>query len=420
MLDRTVAPAINRIEQVTIPEAKKVAFDNGLSLFYINAGQQPVVRLEVVFKAGKWFESIPGQSYFTGKMLTEGTKSFTAKEIAGLFDAYGAFVEVVPGFDRVTLTLHLLTRHLPSILPVLREVVTEPSFQQKELDTIKTRKKQQLLVDLEKNSFVAAQRFTENIFGINHPYGRLLSQSNIEAIERQSVIDFFQKQFSGNYEVIMCGAIGENELELVNKYLGQTPKRTANDIQVTFQPYEATKVFKEKEDSLQSSVRLGMPFINRSHKDYLEMIVVNEILGGYFGSRLMRNIRENKGYTYGIRSVISCLDQASFWTVSTDVKKQFWKQTLEEISYEIGVLRNQQVPKEELETVKNYMLGTFVSSIDTPFALADKFKTIHYSGLDYRYYQQYFKTIKEIDQDRILELSQEYLREEAMTTVVIG
>ena len=260
----------------------------------------------------------------------------------------------------------------------------------------------------------------EQIFGTNHPYGQLLKQEHIQLIERKTVVDFFDQQFRGNYEVIMCGELGAGEIELVNQYLGQEACGSPTEVLEQADSYVPTDTYHERENSLQSSIRLGMPFINRNHKDYLDMLVVNEILGGYFGSRLMSNIREQKGYTYGIRSVVSSLKHASFWAVSTDVKKQFWKQTLEEIYSELSDLKNRLVPDEELETVKNYMQGTFVSSIDTPFALADKFKTIHYSGLDYGYFHQYFKAITEIDQNRIQALSQKYLLQENMTSVVVG
>ena len=161
MLDRTIAPVVQKIAQVSVPEAVCQKLDNGIPLFYVNAGQQPVMRFELVFEAGKWFEDTPGLSYFTGKMLTEGTKSYSAHEIATRFEAMGAFVEVNCGFDHITLTIHLLTRHLHKILPLVQEMVWQPSFSDVELQKLKHRKKQSLLVDLQKNSFVAARQFTK-------------------------------------------------------------------------------------------------------------------------------------------------------------------------------------------------------------------------------------------------------------------
>ena len=420
MLDRTIAPAIQKIEQVSIPEAVFRKLDNGIPLFYINAGQQPVMRLELVFEAGKWFEDTAGLSYFTGKMLTEGTKRFSAQEIATRFEAMGAFVEVNCGFDHITLIIHLLTRQLEEILPLVQEMVWQPSFLDGELQKLKDRKKQSLLVDLQKSSFVAARQFTKMVFGENHPYGRILEVEQVDSIHRDQLSHFHQQYMSGHFEIILSGMISDNHLESINLALGQHHIEKIAPKSVKKTAYSASHYLLDKEDSLQSSIRVGMPYIPRQHPDYLEMLVVNEILGGYFGSRLMSNIREDKGYTYGIRSGIRCLAHDSIWVVSTDVKKQFREQTLEEIKKEINKLQTKLVPKSELETVKNYMLGTLVSSLDTPFALADKFKTIHYSGLDYGYYEAYFEIVNQIDQERIRELCLQYLQWENMTSVVVG
>jgi predicted Zn-dependent peptidase len=303
---------------------------------------------------------------------------------------------------------------------LIAELINHPAFRDMELQNIKQLKKQRLLVDLQKTSFVAAQKFTGNVFGKEHPYGRLLDIENIESTTIEMVLMFYQEQLKGNFEIVVSGQVDEHDLKRINETLGQEPRLTREYPEVSSYNYGPSELLIEKEDSLQSSVRMGMAFINRDHPDYNEMLVVNEILGGYFGSRLMRNIREDKGYTYGIHSGISCLNHGSLWIVSTDVKKEFRDQTVDEIIREIQVLQNELVPQEELETVKNYMLGTFISETDTPFALADKFKTIHYSGLGYDYYRRYFQTIKKIDSERIQELARKYLVLENLSKVVVG
>jgi len=420
MPDRTVAPVIHPIDQVSLQEAKEVCLDNGIRLYYVNAGQQPVMRLEIIFNAGKWYENRPGLSYFTGKMLTEGTDKKTGREISALFDQLGAFVEVTSGFDHINLTVHLLTRHLSTLLPLITELISQPAFRDNELHNIKQIKKQRLLVDLQKTSFVAAQKFTSKVFGEEHPYGKLLDIENIDSTSAEMVMKFYQRQLKGNFEIMVAGKVEVQDLKSINELLGQEPKLAGKSPNVPIHNYQPSELLVEKDDSLQSSVRMGMNFINRDHPDYIEILVVNEILGGYFGSRLMRNIREDKGYTYGIRSGISCLKHGSLWVISTDVKKEFRDQTVTEIIREIQILQNEPVPHEELTSVKNYMLGTFVSETDTPFAVVDKFKTIHYSGLGYSYYKKYFKTIREIDSERIQELAQKYLVVNNLSKVVVG
>ena len=248
------------------------------------------------------------------------------------------------------------------------------------------------------------------VFGENHPYGRALEVEQIDRIHQDQLSHFHGQYMSGYFEIILSGMISDHHLESINLALGQHGVAMNQPKNVEKTVYRSSHYVLDKEDSLQSSIRLGMPYINRKHPDYLEMLVVNEILGGYFGSRLMSNIREDKGYTYGIRSGFRCLVHDSIWVISTDVKKQFREQTLDEIKKEITKLQTELVPNSELETVKNYMLGTLVSSLDTPFALADKFKTIHYSGLDYGYYEAYFQTVNQVNHERIRQLCLQYLQ----------
>lgn len=420
MPDRSIVPAIRKIEQVAVPQATSVTLDNGIPLHYLNAGNQPVMRLEIIFNSGKWFEMEPGTSFFTGKMIAEGTEQYSAREIAAFFDELGAFVEVGCGFDRITLTVHLLARHLTSILPMIRNIINTPNFPESELNKVKERKKQKLLVDLQKNSFLAAQHLTEKIFGDMHPYGLVLKPKNITNTSLVDIQSFYGEHMKGNFEITLSGMVKPEDVKGLNAVLGQDSVKHQVANKTRKFNYFPTKNLFEKEGSLQCSIRMGVPFINRNHPEFLEMLVVNEILGGYFGSRLMRNIREDKGYSYGIGSSINCMKHASIWVLRTDVMKKYRDQTLEEITKEIEILHNHPVPETELETVKNYMLGTFVSSLDTPFALADKFKIIHYSDLDYSYYQKYFKTVRSIDSKRIQELSRKYLQPDNMTTVAVG
>jgi predicted Zn-dependent peptidase len=378
------------------------------------------MRLEIIFPAGKLLEKNPGASYFNGKMLTEGTRNHSASEIAFFFDQLGSHVEVTCGFDRITLTVHLLARHLQTILPMVKEIISQPAFSESELENLRQRKQQQLLVDLKKNSYLAAQTFTGKLFGCKHPYGRILSPEAINNINVETVSGFYETNLTGSCEILVSGMVKEQDIDCINGILGKETPVKREIAAPSTNKYVPSRTHQNIDESLQSSIRVGMPIISRGHPDFLGMLVVNEILGGYFGSRLMRNIREDKGYTYGIHSSINCLSKAAIWAVSTDVKKAVQHETLQEVEKEIEILRTGLVPDQELETVKNYMMGTFVSSLDTPFAIADKFKIIHNSGLDYDYFDRYFQTIRNIDSLSVRELSRQYLNLENMTEVVVG
>ena len=163
-----------------------------------------------------------------------------------------------------------------------------------------------------------------------------------------------------------------------------------------------------------------MPLFKKDAADYHLMRVVNTILGGYFGSRLMRNIREERGLTYGISSGIITMEDAGYLVIGTDVKKQFTQLAIDEVYREIERLRLEPVSAVELRTVKNYLAGKLLNSVDTPFALAEKFKNIYLYGLTYGFYQNYLKTLNDITPEVIQTVANRYLIAANIHEVTVG
>ena len=420
MVDRTAPPAYSAVEHVDLIEASPFALDNGIKGYFVNAGAQPVMRLEFIFRAGKKQEAAAGISFFAGKMLPEGTASYNASELFEFFDSLGAFVEVIAGFDYINLTIHLLNKHLDRLLPVIAELLYQPRFGEAELQHLQKVKKQQLQVELQRNNMVASRKFRKAVFEDRHPYGRSLELTDIEHVQMQQVRDHFEQHMINRFEIIASGQIGAHEIELINQHLGQLP---AQEILLSAPlpfSYQPTEFLDEKDDSLQSSIRLGAPCISRKHPDYWKLAIANEILGGYFGSRLMKNIREDKGYTYGIYSALSHLEDQSLLVIGTDVKKEHRLQTLFEIRSEIKKLQHDPVPQEELKTVTHYMAGSFAADVNTPFSLAEKFKTLHFHQLDYGHYRDFFKTLSDISPEDVMAASRQYIDLNQFSQVVVG
>lgn len=419
--DRTKAPDFKHFQEFDIKEAHTLTLNNSLVLHCINAGDQPVARLELIFDAGVWHEKQAGQAYFTGQMLKEGTTGKDSQAISLFFDQYGAFLEITPGVDQLTITVYALTKHFPVLIPFLREMVFDSVFPEKELDTLKNIKIQNIKVRNEKNNVLASKIFRAALFGENHPYGTYLTEELIHAAGREDLLTFHKTHVLKGFQIILSGQVQDKEVRLIEENFGDISMvdATKNDIQHPVSSEVKQKTVKKK-DSLQSSIRLGKTLFSKNHPDYARFSVVLEILGGYFGSRLMKNIREEKGYTYGIHAAMANFIHAGYMIIGTDVKKSFTQATIEEIHKEINILQNVAVPNEELETVKNYMLGSFQASITTPFSLADKFKAIHFYGLDYQFYQNYLTSVKNIGQEDILTLAQKYLQVDSFTQVVVG
>ena len=421
MLDRTIAPGFKKVNKVNLRKAVSTQLGNGVPLHVINAGTQPVVKLEVVLNSGKWFEKKDGQSFFCCKMLSEGTTNHSAEEISERFDRYGSFLELIPGYDYNSIGLYALTKHFPEVLPFFREIILESAFPEQEFSILRNNTISELKVKNQRINVVASRRFRELIFGTDHPYGRELTEEHVNALNGPGELrDFYRKTFLNRPEVICVGNVEDREIDLINKYLGDFTPADFDAPKVERPEYNSRKETIGKPESFQSSIRLGMPFLSKKDPDYLKILVVNEVLGGYFGSRLMKNIREEKGYTYGIYSRLMNFKNEGYFLISADVKKEFTNQTIEEIYKEINILRTDLVPEDELQTVKNQMIGGFLSEIASPFMLADKFKAVRFHGMDYRFYDEFISAVNDITSEEIRRLSQKHLDPESISEVVVG
>ncbi len=424
MLDRSIPPAFQVVDNVSILRATTQYLDNGIPVHMINAGGQPVLRIELFFKAGAAYDSKLGNSYFVIKMLREGTTQRNTHQISEYIDQYGAFVEFKPGPDRVGITLYTLSKYLDNLLGLLQELLQEATFPEKELENFKNISRQNLLLNLRRNGFVASRKMSQVLFG-SHPYGLDLTTEAIDHITREDLLVFYQSFIKNNpCDIIVSGETNDLVFNTLNEYFGKLDLSGFLKKEQRTHPIPNSLSQKQhleiREQSTQSSIRIGQLSFTKNHPDYPSFIILNEIFGGYFGSRLMSNIREDKGYTYGIYSRIALLEQAAYYGIMTDVRKEFTQQTIDEIHKESKRMRTELVPQEELELVRNYMSGTLTSTINSPFALADIFKGLYFHGLDYSFYETYFEILKNITSEDLLEMANKYLHTEQMYEIIVG
>lgn len=421
-LDRTIPPAFRTIQTVQFPSHQSVMLDNGQPLFVANVGEQPVVRVEVLFEAGTWHEDVDGASFFGVKMLTEGTQKRTSAQISGHFDQIGAFVDLSHTPDRANIMVYGLTKHLGAILEMVAELIHEATYPEKEFNDLRNISLQNLRINLEKNAYVATTTFKERLFGATHPYGKSQNEKSITALSVADLQNFYTNRIKARpFRVFLSGQVGDAEVALVNQYLGQHLVVPSPEVNKSLEIVSQTEpLWVEKADAVQSSVRVGRMLFKRQHPDFYRMIVANEILGGYFGSRLMRNIREEKGFTYGISSSIVPMRQAGYWAIGTDVKKEFAQATLDEIQKEIHRLQTELVPENELETVKNYLAGEFAGSLNTPFEIADRVRLMVLEGLDVEFYSNYIQRLRVVTAEDIQKIANQYWQWEDLQQVIVG
>lgn len=423
-LDRTLAPPFQVIRHINLPAVETLTLDNGLPLHIINIGEQPIVRLECLFEAGTWYETMPGASYFATKMLSEGTSTRTSAEISEAFDRVGAFTEMSHTSDRSGIVVYCLARFLPQVLPLVQELIADATFPEKEWNDLRNIMLQNHRVNWEKSAFQASTYFREALFGPEHPYGRSRDEEQIVNLAKEEALAHYKSRIQhAPFRLVMAGKVGREEVEAVNAFLGKGSSLTHTEqSEPTYLTNTADEkiILVERPESVQSSIRYGKLLFTRQHPDYYKMLVTNEILGGYFGSRLMKNIREEKGLTYGISSNVSTLRHAGYFMIGTDVKKDFTEQTLDEIRREIALLQTVPVAGDELQTVKNFMAGEFAGSLNTAFDVADRQKILIMDGLPTDFFERYIEQIHATTADDILRLAQTYLDLDTMTEVVVG
>ena len=420
MLDRTAVPQAQPLVEPELIKAETHLLDNQVPVHVIRAGSQPLLRIELASKSGKLYEPYNGVAHFVSKLLNEGTKSRSAKELSALIELYGAELELTPELDRNFFTLYTLSRHCQVLLPVLAEMFFEAAFEDREVENYRRIKTQKIRQSNERNSQLATRKIRQQLFGAQHPYGMDLDEEATAQVKQADIRAYHAQVFTQQFEIIISGAVEQEHIDLLNQHFGQVPVQggitTPN---YTFVP-QPQSLFIEKPESMQSSIRIGCRQISIGHPDFPLFKVLNEILGGYFGSRLMQNIREEKGYTYGIYSFSMPLDHASMFLIMADVVKEHTQSALDEVRKELMRLCQEPVPLQELQTVQNYMKGKYIADINTPFDLADKFKDIHFAGLDYQYYTNTFKAIDQATPENLQALAKKYLDPDNMIEVVVG
>ncbi|MBX2921876.1 MAG: insulinase family protein [Chitinophagaceae bacterium] len=425
MLDRRTAPRIkDAIEyNLELKPYTKYILDNGIKVYSVNAGAEDVLQLELVFKAGNWYESRNLLAAATNHLLKNGTTHKTAFDINEHFEYYGAYLNRNCYNETATISLHSLSKHLPHLLPVMREIICDSVFPQQELDIYRQNSKQRLQVNLKKCDFVSNRLIDEYLFGLDHPYGRYSTAAAYDALTREQLLEFYDTYYvNGHLDIFVAGKLPSNLFELLNENFGKLPLNRNSTSEIKHVIHPATqKKYRVTNDSkgVQGAIRIASHFPNRHHPDFTGAQVLNTLFGGYFGSRLMSNIREDKGYTYGIHSYMQNHISESAWMISTEAGAEVCEATIEEVYREMETLRNEPVAEDELLLVKNYLIGTILGDLDGPFHIIGRWKNIILNNLDDQYFNESVNVIKDINTGKIQELANKYLHPERFYELVV-
>ena len=422
-IDRTLAPKIvDAVDfDLHLKPCQKYILKNGIEVYAIDAGAEEVMMIEWVYFAGNSYEDKNIVAATTNYLLKNGTSTKTAFQVNEHFEYYGSYLNRGCFNETAIISLHCLTKHVDELLPVVREMLTDSIFPEQELAIYKQNMQQRLSVNLKKCDFVAGRLIDAYLFGREHPYGKYSDFPDYQSLTREQLIDFYKKYYQqGKFVMFVAGKLPKSLDELLNKNFGDLSNNEIAEPQTPITPSSEKKYRVTNDpDGVQGAIRIVRPFPNRHHPDFLKVQVLNILFGGFFGSRLMANIREEKGYTYGIHSFLQNRIKQSGWMISTEAGRDVCEATIKEVYSEMKNLREELVEEDELLLVRNFMIGSILGDLDGPFQIIARWKNIILNGLDEKYFYDSINTIKTISAEELKHLAEKYLQPDEFYELVV-
>jgi len=424
MTNREIQPSFFDITKLKHQKPKTFNLSNGIPAFSFFSENDKIIKLDLIFDAGIYFQPNTLIATTTNIMLREGTRNFSSIEISEKLDFYGAYLSLHTEKDKAVASLYCLHKYYNDVIKLFAEIIKYPIFPENELQVLTNKHKEQYKIDSEKVSVLAFRKLQQLIFTKSHKYGQLAESEDFDKITPLQLIKFHKKAYnSENCKLILSGFVDDEIHKITDQHFGKSdwagsPNKITNSIEI--QESSKTRFNITKENSVQSAIRIGKILFNINHPDYVGIKLLNTLLGGYFGSRLMSNIREDKGYTYGINSQMVSFQHAGFFTINTEVGSEYVEPTLIEIEKEINILQNNLVSTEELTRLKNYFTGNILRSFDGALSTADSFRTIIDYNLPFDYYEKYVQQILSIEPKQLLLLAKKHLNFDSLNIVVAG
>ncbi len=423
MLNRINAPSYSSI-QFDLPEYEQKYLKNGTPAYFVKSDQNELTKLDITFPVGSIHQPIPLLSTMCCRMLEEGTEKYSSEDIADILEINGSYLSLNAGREDSSITIYLLNKHFEKMALLVKEIIESSIFPDKELKIKLNNSKNTLKVNLEKNDFEAQRVFNASVYGKNHNFGH-----PTELIDYENIVNSDLKKFHKNNYVwntckffVTTGKDFNKTLKLLQQIFDFSDQfnNQFNKSEYNFNTQKSKIHLVEKPDSVQSSIKIGCLVPGRADRDFAALKVAVTTLGGYFGSRLMKNIREDKGYTYGIGASIGLMNKVGVLSISTDVGTNVTKSALAEIYKEIDKIQNELVSNNELNRVKNYIIGGMLSGFDGAWETSDRLKSIVNVDLPFSYYSDFVENISNVSAEMLRNTFNKHIKEDQLFEVVVG
>jgi predicted Zn-dependent peptidase len=427
MLDRTTPPLVLPTS-FTFRKPEGHVLSNGMPLHVIAAPGVGAVRIDFVFSAGQWHQVRKLQALFACRMLREGCRGYTAAAFAERLDYYGAWLELSVSMNRTFVTLYTLKKHFAATLELIQLMLTEPSYSEVQLSTVRENNKAQLLVNLQKGDVLAMRALRSSIYGDGHPCGMSVCPEDYDTLQVTDIVDYYNRYYgSRTCQIYLSGDIDETSLSLVESLFGSAEwgNVRSEEGRVKSNEFMSSRLTVPNSEyiihpnAVQDSIRMGCLLMDVNHPDYLPFRVLTTVLGGYFGSRLMKNVREAKGYTYHVGADLVTNTPEVMFLVHCEAQAGKAEEVIAEVHHEMLRLHAEPISDEELGMVRNYMTGEICRNYESAFSLTDAYIFMENLGLPHTHLEQTINAIRTSDSVHLQQLAQRYLNPEKLHTVVV-
>jgi predicted Zn-dependent peptidase len=407
-----------------VPEPKRFSLDNGLEVALVQWGNIPKARVTLHIRSGNAFEKAEEVwlSDLTGNLLREGTTTRTATAISEEAAKMGGSLDISVTSDRTSIGGDVLAEFAPAMVELVADVVRNPKFAGTELPRLKADLSRQLAVSLSEPQSIALEKFRAAVYG-DHPTGRVFpTEAMIQGFKADQIGDFYKATYgAGRARLYIVGRFEAAAVEAaVRKAFAGWAKGTPVVATPPKPRTERVIHLVDRPGAVQSSLILGMPVIDPTNEDYVALTVMNALLGGSFGSRITKNIREDKGYTYSPYSEVSTRYRDAYWAQNAEVTTNVTGPSIKEILAEVDKLQAAPPSEQELTGIKNYLAGTFVLQNSSRAGITGQLAFMDLHGLPASYANEYVKKVHAVTPEKVTEMAKKYVTDDTATIVVVG
>lgn len=426
-LDRSKPPVLGPPPKVALPPVVTRELPNGLKLMIVEQHELPLADFVLVVGGGGTMDPAKkdGAANLTASMLTEGTTSRNSLQIADQIAYLGVGLNAGSNWDASTVSLHTPISQLDSALALFSDVVLHPAFSSEDFERVRKNRLTSLVQLKDRPTAIADQAYASILYGSGHPYGHSLigTEASVTALKPADLQSFYRSNFvPNNSTLIIVGDVNVADIEKrIASRFGSWQRGTVTDASFGEAPKAgATTVYLiDKPGAAQSSFRIGSIGVPRSTKDYFALNVMNTILGGSFTSRLMQNLRETHGYTYGARSRFDMRQSAGPFTASAEIVAAKTDSGLIEFMKELNAIRDT-VPSSELNKAKRYLQLGMPSDFETTQQIANQLVPVVLYKLPLSYYNSYVSNIEGVTQADVQRVAKQYINPESLAIVIVG